>query len=77
MKVRNKKTGALGTSSTFNTHAIGEIIVCFDDGDCESEFVRDYEVLLESSQEWIDMQSAFIAGCLVTDNLNTCFYEKK
>lgn len=73
MKVRNKKTGTIGQSSTFNTHALAEIIVYTDD--CTSDFIRDYDVFIESIGEWVDMHEAFDKKLIITDNYNTNFRE--
>lgn len=39
MKIRNKQSKKEGYSSTFNTHACSEIIVCHPDGDMDSGFI--------------------------------------
>jgi len=75
MKVKNKETGTLGCSNEFNIHAISEIIVLSDEFDCSSEFIKDYEVFIESKTEWIDMSEAFSRKLILTDNLNTEFRE--
>lgn len=77
MKVRNKANGSEGYSNTFNVHALSEIIVCFLDSDCSSEFISDYEVYLESKQEYMDMLQAFKEKLIITDNYNTNFREPK
>lgn len=73
MKVKNKKTGTIGQSSTFNTHALDEIIVYTDD--CTSDFISDYDVFIESIGEWVDMHEAFGKKLIITDNYNTEFRE--
>ncbi len=75
MKVKNKITGAEGQSSTFNPHALAEIIVYFSDGDCSSEFLRDYDVYLASRNRWVDMSDALQERMLIPDNYNLRFQE--
>jgi len=76
MQVRSKKTGSLGEATDFNTHGLSEIIVCFDAGDCSSEFIRDYDVLLTSGK-WKDMHQAFVDCNLIPNDLNTSFRESR
>jgi hypothetical protein len=76
MRVRRKSTGTMGEATDFNTHGLSEIIVCFDEGDMSSEFVRDYEVLL-STGEWRDMNLAFAANALIPNDMNTSFRESR
>jgi len=76
MRVRSKKTGALGEASDFNIHGLGEIVVYFDVGDCSSEFIRDYVVQLTSG-EWKDMRQAFRDRDLIPNDLNTSFRESR
>lgn len=75
MKVRHKEKGYLGSSGNFNMHGLGEMIVYFEDGDCSSEFIRDYEVFLKQKQEWKDINQAFKDKDIINDNYNTCFFE--
>ena len=74
MKIRHKENGWLGTASQFNMHGIGEMIVYLED-DCDSDFIRDYDVFLEATQQWKDMRQAFKDHDLINDNYNTCFFE--
>lgn len=74
MKVRHKKTGGLGSSSRFNVHSLNEIIVGFDDGDMDSDYVSEYDVLL-SSGEWKSLDDAFRDKDVLPDNYNTWFSE--
>jgi len=74
MKVRDKQTKWEGTSSTFNTSSpAGEVIVHYIDGDGDSVFIRDLEVLING--KWIDMAQAFKYKLLIRDNYNTQFRE--
>jgi len=75
MKVRNKKHGHLGNSTNFNVHGLSEIIVYFDDDSCDSEFIHDYDVYIESTGEWMDMCEAFRMSLVIPDNYNTWFKE--
>ena len=75
MKITTKKTGTIAESNKFNTHGIGEVIVYYEDGFCSSEFIRDFDVFLESKKSWMDMLSAFKQKLLITDNYNTSFRE--
>jgi hypothetical protein len=76
MRVRSKKTGSLGEATDFNIHGLGEIVVYFDEGDCSSEFFREYEVQLTSG-EWKDMRQAFVDHDLIPNDLNTSFRESR
>ena len=75
MKIRNKQSRKEGYSSTFNTHACSEIIVCYPDGDMDSGFITDHEAYIESRQVWMDMQDAFREKLIIPDNYNTGFRE--
>lgn len=74
MTLRHKKTGASCSGSQFNIHALNEIIVYFDDGDANSDYPREYDVLL-SSGEWKDLQQAMKDHDVIHDNYNTWFFE--
>ncbi len=75
MKVKNKNTGALGYSGKLNTHGLGEMIVYYEEGDCSSEYIKDYDAFIESENEWIDMGEAFQQNLIITDNYNVDFRE--
>lgn len=76
MRVRRRgEREACGWSSEFNVHALGEVIVQFDEGDADSEFIRDYEVL--TRRGWVSLTAALSDGLLAVDDLNTRFYEPK
>jgi len=75
MKVKNKITGEEGRSNCFNPNAYAEIIVYFLDGDCSSEFVKDYDVYLENRGIWADMSGALREGLVIPDNYNIHFRE--
>lgn len=77
MKARNKKTGDLGHSSKFNMHAILEIIVCFDEGDCDSDYISNYDVYLESKQTWKPLDEAFRDKDIIEDNYCSEFREPR
>lgn len=75
MKVKNKITGAEGQSDSFNPHALAEIIVYFPNGDCSSEFIRDYDVYLARRNRWADMSDMLQERMLIPDNHNIHFGE--
>ena len=75
MNVKNKTTGTEGRSNCFNPNAYAEIIVYFLDGDCSSEFVKDYDVYLENGRTWADMSEALQEGLIIPDNHNIHFRE--
>jgi len=64
-----------GETSRFNTHALGEVLMGFDDGDLDSMFVSDVEVYVEALKEWKPLSFAFKDHDVITDNYNTCFFE--
>ena len=73
MRVRQKANKAVtGHSSTFNTHALSEIVVGFDEGDMDSCFIKDYEVLIKG-KGWVDMCQAFSDKDIIPNNLDTDF----
>ena len=72
MKVRYKSTGAEAHASSFNIHALDEVLT----GD-DSPFISDLDIYLEAIQNWMDMSEAFKLGMLITNNHNTCFFEPK
>ncbi len=73
MKIRFKdKRHIVGDSSEFNVHALAEVIVTFPDGERDSVFIRDLEVMLPTG--WHDMNESFGDGSLIRDNYNTCFF---
>ena len=75
MKIRHRETGALGTSSRFNTHGLSEIIVDFQDAGMDSDYINKYEVYLEATQTWKDLELAFKDRDVIIDNYNTRFFE--
>lgn len=78
MRIRNKTTMSLAHSSSFNTNSIGEIIVLFEDGDADSDYIRNYDVLLENgprAKRWMDLSEAFRARDVIPNNYNTNFAE--
>lgn len=46
MKVRHKKNRHIGFSEKFNEHGLGEIIIGFDDGEMDSDYISNYDVML-------------------------------
>ena len=72
--MRQKANKAVtGYASRFNTHALSEIIVGFDEGDQDSCYISDYEVLIPG-KGWKDMRQAFEDRDIITDNHNTLFH---
>lgn len=75
MRVRKKLSDnkyLYGHSSSFNVHAVGEVVCYFDNDSCESEFISDLEVEI-SSGVWKSMQKAFADKDIIENNLNTAF----
>ena len=64
-----------GETSHFNTYALGEVLMGFDDGDLDSIFVSDIEVYVEATNQWKALTQAFKDHDVITDNYNTCFFE--
>ena len=60
----------LGYASRYNVHSLNEMIVYFDDGDCDSDYVGAYEFQLRNG-EWAPHRDPRI----VADDYNTCFGE--
>ena len=77
MKVRGKASNIVWYSHQFNTHGIGEIIIQHPDYGADSDYGKDFDVFLESKQEWKDMAQAFKDHDLITDNYNSIFFEPK
>jgi hypothetical protein len=77
MKVRHKQRGNIADAFEFNTSAVApeEIIVQFDDGSADSDYLRDYDVLIGGA--WKDMRQAFKDHDLIRDNHNTRFFEPR
>lgn len=74
MKVMHKK-GYLGYSGNFNTSSLSEIVVYFEEGDCSSEFIKEYDVFIKAKNEWKDLGEAFKDRDIIVDNYNTRFFE--
>jgi len=69
MKVRHKTNKHLGISEKFNEHGMGEIIVGFDDGDMDSDYISNYEVIIEKSlprfapaENWVHDKDGNVVG---------------
>lgn len=75
MKIRYKSTNTIGWASSFNLHALSEVLVTFEDGGGDSASTRDLDVYL-CYKGWKDMHAAFNDGDIETDDTNTCFFEK-
>lgn len=70
MKIRYKKSGALGAASGFNIHAIGEVLT----GD-DTVYISDLDVWVEALGGWKDMREAFRDRDIIPDNYHTSFAE--
>jgi ssRNA-specific RNase YbeY (16S rRNA maturation enzyme) len=71
MNVRYKKhPEELIPCSRFNISTLGEVIL-----PNTSEFVSELDVWLEQKKEWKDMHQAFMDKDLITNNMNTSFFE--
>lgn len=73
MKVRTKDGHHHGHSYEFNTHAVSEVIVLFHDGDRDTMFISELDVLIGNT--WKPLSEAFRDRDLVPNNLNTYFGE--
>jgi hypothetical protein len=74
MKLRHKEKGYMAQSSSFNTSSISEIVVYYEEGDCDSSFIKEWDVWLKDKQEWKDLRKAFEDHDVITDNYNTIFF---
>jgi len=63
-------------SSGFNTHSLGEVIIYFDEGDADSEYIRNLDVLL-SNGKWMPFRTAFTLHLVIPDNYNRSFREPR
>ena len=78
MKLKHKHTGSICSSSMFNVHSslsLPEIIVRNEGFGCDSDYIENYDVWLEQSQQWKDLKQAFKDRDVITDNCNTTFFE--
>lgn len=57
---------ATGWSDRFNIHGLGEIIVTYDDGDMDSDYQKDFEVLI--GEEWVSFNEALKSHEIVSDD---------
>lgn len=76
MKLRLKDTQEICSSDKFNIHAISEIIVYFDN-DMGTDFIKNYDVWLETKEEWKDLSQSFKDKDVIPDNYNSYFREPK
>jgi hypothetical protein len=78
MKIRHKQNpSVIWFSNRFNISALDEIIVQHIELGADSDYIKDYDVFLESKQEWKDMRQAFKNHDIIIDNYNTTFFEPK
>ena len=77
MKLRMTKNPEItGVGNKFNTHDLFEVIVYFDEGDCDSCFGRELDVQL-SDGKWVSLSQAFRDKLVINDNYNIEFREPK
>lgn len=74
MKLRLKKTQEVCSSSSFNTHAVFEIIVYGEDW-CDTDYPSNYDAWIEALGEWKDLKDAFRDKDVISDNYDTRFFE--
>lgn len=79
VRVRNKKSGDIGFTGSFNTSTAlpQEILVTFEN-DYVTDFITEYEVFLAfgpRAGRWVDMMEAFENHDLINDNENRIFFE--
>lgn len=78
MKVRfSEKQEVKGWAMRFNTHALAEVIVGFDEGDMDSCLIKDLDVFLVDQEIWKNMSQAFKDHDIIPNNYNTMFGEPK
>jgi hypothetical protein len=70
MKVRYQKTGSIAHASRFNMAALAEVIT----GD-DSPSIHELDVWLEQKQQWKPLADAFRDHDVITDDLNSSFFE--
>lgn len=78
MQLRSKKTGASAYASEFNPYGMSEIIVYFHEGDCDTDYIRNYECLLETGPragQWVCLAQAMRDHDVITDNYVAGFFE--
>jgi hypothetical protein len=72
-----------GFAGSFNTSALAEVILYFDDGDATSEEIKVLDVCLEhplassvyKEGAWVPLSAAFRSNDVICDNYNTRFFE--
>lgn len=74
MKLKDKKTGEIWFSNQFNMSSICELIIMNDSG-ADSAFISDFDVWLESKNQWKDLGDSFKDKDVITDNYDTEFFE--
>lgn len=75
MKLRHKSTGQVAHASRFNVHGLSEIIVYFEDGGADSDYIHKYDVFLTKTGTWKHMPRAFRDHDLIVDDYNEKFFE--
>ena len=79
LRYKSPRTGNYieGYGSRFNTHAMFEVVMYFDDGEgcggCDSMPGSELEVCI--GEAWLPLGQALRERKLITDNYNTEFFE--
>ncbi len=73
MELIHKETGEVCYSSKFNTHALGEIIVNYNDGSASSDFMSNYKAKLPNG-ETKPLKKAIEDSDIKVDDKRTSFY---
>lgn len=79
MKLRDKMRHEECFSHQFNIHTVApqEIIVLFPDGSADSDYLTNYDALLEKHGGiWMDLRTAFRCKLVVPNDYNDSFYEE-
>jgi len=77
MKIRLvDQPNVTGHASEFNTSALNEVIVYYDDGSADSEYFHNLQVFL-TNQTWIGLKEAFGLHLVIPDNYNRYFREPR
>jgi hypothetical protein len=74
MKFRDKNNQEC-TGSRFNLSALSELIVYYEDGECDSISTSELIVFLEKKRKWKSLYKAMKDHDIITDNYNTYILE--
>lgn len=73
MRVKNKLSKREGFSSEYNVYSPFEIVVYYDNDNCDSDFISNFDVQLQDDS-WKDMKKALDDHDIITDSHVTCFF---